>query len=66
VLVLPQGEPFVVKNFFADFERHDLGPAFHERDYDGTRRTAFLTEALWASARRLRTATPGAASTSRS
>jgi hypothetical protein len=46
-LVLPQGERFVVKNLFADFKRHDLGPAFHERDYDGTRRTEFLTEALW-------------------
>jgi hypothetical protein len=46
-LVLPQGEPFVVKNFFADFKRHDLGPAFHERDYDGSRRTEFLTEPLW-------------------
>jgi hypothetical protein len=46
-LVLPQGEAFVVRNFFADFKRHDLGPAFHERDYDGTRRTEFLTEPLW-------------------
>jgi Di-haem oxidoreductase, putative peroxidase len=46
-LVLPEGEPFVVKNLFADFKRHDLGPAFHEREYDGTRRTEFLTEALW-------------------
>jgi hypothetical protein len=46
-LVLPKGETFVVKNFFADFKRHDLGPAFHERDYDGSRRTEFLTEPLW-------------------
>jgi hypothetical protein len=46
-LVLPTAQPFVVKNFFADFKRHDLGPAFHEREYDGTLQTEFLTEALW-------------------
>jgi hypothetical protein len=46
-LILPMGERFVVRNFFADFKRHDLGPNFHERDYDGTRRTQFLTEPLW-------------------
>jgi hypothetical protein len=45
--ILPEGEPFVVENIFTDFRRHDLGPAFHERNFDGTRRTAFLTEALW-------------------
>ena len=36
-----------MKNIFADFKRHDLGPAFHERNYDGTLQTEFLTEALW-------------------
>jgi hypothetical protein len=46
-LVLPKGEPFAVKNVFTDFKRHDLGPNFHEREYDGTQRTEFLTEALW-------------------
>jgi len=46
-LVLPAAQSFVVKNFFADFKRHDLGPAFHEREYDGTMQTEFLTEALW-------------------
>jgi len=40
-------QPFVVKNFFADLKRHDLGPAFHERNYDGTTTTQFLTEPLW-------------------
>jgi hypothetical protein len=44
---LPSGSPFVVRNIFTDFKRHDLGPAFHERDYDGTVRTRFLTTALW-------------------
>jgi CxxC motif-containing protein (DUF1111 family) len=43
----PSGEPFLVRNIFTDFKRHDLGPAFHERDYDGTVRTKFLTTPLW-------------------
>jgi hypothetical protein len=46
-LLVPAGDSFVVEDIFADFRRHDLGPAFHERNYDGTRRTEFLTEALW-------------------
>jgi hypothetical protein len=43
----PKGEPFVVENIFTDFKRHDLGEAFHEREYDGTLQTEFLTEPLW-------------------
>ena len=43
----PSGGPFVVRNIFTDFKRHDLGPSFHEREYDGTVRTKFLTTALW-------------------
>jgi CxxC motif-containing protein (DUF1111 family) len=39
--------PFVVRNIFTDFKRHDLGPNFHELNYDGTIRTEFLTTALW-------------------
>jgi hypothetical protein len=39
-----------VRNIFTDFKRHDLGPAFYERGYDGTLRTAFLTTALWGAA----------------
>ena len=27
-------------NFFTDLKRHDLGPGFHERNYDGTTQTA--------------------------
>ena len=38
---------FVVQNIYTDFKRHDLGPAFHEREYDGTIRRQFLTTALW-------------------
>ena len=43
----PQGNEFLVKNFFADFKRHDLGPAFWERNFDGTLQKEFLTEPLW-------------------
>jgi hypothetical protein len=43
----PSARSFVVQHIFSDFKRHDLGPAFHERDYDGTLRTEFLTTALW-------------------
>jgi Di-haem oxidoreductase, putative peroxidase len=38
---------FAVRNIYTDFKRHDLGPAFHEREYDGTIRRQFLTTALW-------------------
>jgi mono/diheme cytochrome c family protein len=43
----PAAAPFVVRNIFTDFKRHDLGPGFHERNYDGTMRTHFVTTALW-------------------
>jgi di-heme oxidoreductase (putative peroxidase) len=43
----PSGQPFLVRNIFADFKRHDLGPAFHERNFNGTVTTAFMTEPLW-------------------
>ena len=46
-LILPEQNQFVVKNFFSDLKRHDLGPAFHERDYDGSLVTEFVTEPLW-------------------
>jgi hypothetical protein len=32
----PAGDSFVVENIFTDLKRHDLGPAFHERQYDGS------------------------------
>jgi cytochrome c peroxidase len=44
---VPRGGPFVVRNVFTDFKRHDLGPQFHEREYDGTVRREFLTTPLW-------------------
>jgi cytochrome c peroxidase len=46
-LKLPAQRPFVVRNFFADFKRHDLGPNFHERNYEGTFTERFMTEPLW-------------------
>lgn len=46
-LLVPDQEVFVVENVYTDFKRHDLGEAFHEREYDGTFQTDFLTEALW-------------------
>ncbi len=38
---------FEVREIYADFKMHDLGPAFHERNFDGSVTTQFLTEPLW-------------------
>jgi len=46
-LIEPQGQPFLVEDIFTDFKRHDLGPALHERNFDGTIQNLFITEALW-------------------
>lgn len=43
----PQMKPFVVKHFYSDLKRHDLGPAFWERNYNGTYQKEFVTEPLW-------------------
>ena len=43
----PLQRSFVVRNFFADMKRHDLGPAFYERNYNGTITQQFMTEPLW-------------------
>jgi CxxC motif-containing protein (DUF1111 family) len=45
--LIPRGGSFLVKNIFADLKRHDLGPAFHERLYNGELFTQFVTEPLW-------------------
>lgn len=45
--LLPKGERFIVRNFYSDLKRHDLGPAFHEREFDGTVVKEFVTEPLW-------------------
>jgi len=46
-LKVPSQQSFVVHNFFADMKRHDLGPNFHERNYDGSMQNLFMTEPLW-------------------
>lgn len=45
--LLPIGNSFLVENIYTDFKRHDLGEAFHERNYDGTLHMEFMTEPLW-------------------
>ena len=46
-LKLPKLGSFLVKNIYTDFKLHDLGPNFHERNYDGSMQKKFLTTALW-------------------
>jgi hypothetical protein len=46
-LIQPAYQPFVVTDIYTDFKRHDLGPNFYERNYDGTTQTVFLTRPLW-------------------
>jgi len=46
-LKLPALNPFLVKDIFTDFKRHDLGPSFYERNYDGTFQKEFVTRPLW-------------------
>lgn len=43
----PSLEPFVVRNFFADLKRHDVGAGFYEIQYDNSINTEFMTEPLW-------------------
>ncbi len=43
----PLGGQFIVKDIYADFKRHDLGPNFWERNFDGTLTKEFMTEPLW-------------------
>jgi hypothetical protein len=43
----PLLQPFLVKGLYTDFKRHDLGPNFRERNYDGTFQSQFMTRALW-------------------
>ncbi|MGE0488619.1 MAG: di-heme oxidoredictase family protein [Vulcanimicrobiota bacterium] len=39
--------PNTVRGVYSDFRQHDLGPAFHELQFDGTVRTHFRTPPLW-------------------
>ena len=43
----PIGARFVVHDFYSDLKRHDLGPNFWERNFDGTFRKEFMTTPLW-------------------
>ena len=43
----PKLRPFLVRNILTDFKRHDLGPNFHERNWDGSLQKEFLTRPLW-------------------
>lgn len=43
----PLQQAFVVERIFTDLKRHDLGLAFHERNFDGSVTTAFMTTPLW-------------------
>lgn len=45
--LVPNRTRFLVENIFADFRRHDLGPNFWERNYDGIVQKEFMTEPLW-------------------
>jgi len=38
---------FLVTDFFSDLKRHDLGPSFWERQFDGSVQKEFVTEPLW-------------------
>lgn len=44
---IPNRNSFMIRNFYADLKRHDLGPNFFERNYDGTLQRQFMTEPLW-------------------
>ncbi len=46
-LKVPNGDPFLVENIFADLKRHDLGPNYWEKNHDGTIQKEFITEPLW-------------------
>ncbi|HET6519017.1 MAG TPA: di-heme oxidoredictase family protein [Geminicoccaceae bacterium] len=46
-LLLPAEEPFLVRNIFTDLKRHDLGPDFWERNFNGTLQKEHVTEPLW-------------------
>jgi Di-haem oxidoreductase, putative peroxidase len=43
----PLLQPFLVRDIFTDLKRHDLGPNFHELDFDGAVTTHFMTTPLW-------------------
>ena len=46
-LKLPKEGSFMVRNIFSDLKRHDVGPGFYERNYNGSLQKDFLTTPLW-------------------
>ena len=42
-----RGAAVEVRGLYSDLLHHDLGPAFHELQYDGSRITSFRTAPLW-------------------
>ncbi len=46
-LRIPAQGRFVVHNLYADLKRHNLGPKFWERNFDGSLQREFMTEPLW-------------------
>lgn len=43
----PKQQSFLVTDIYTDFKRHDVGPGFYERNYDGTITRQFMTRPLW-------------------
>jgi mono/diheme cytochrome c family protein len=43
----PAAGGYLVRNLFTDLKRHDVGPAFYERNFDGSLQTTFMTTPLW-------------------
>jgi mono/diheme cytochrome c family protein len=43
----PAAGGFLVRNIFTDLKRHDVGPAFYERNFDGSLQKTFMTTPLW-------------------
>jgi hypothetical protein len=46
-LAAPQRGPFKIEGLYSDFLHHDLGPDFHEVQFDGSVIKAFRTAPLW-------------------
>jgi hypothetical protein len=43
----PRRRPFMIRGVYSDFRTHDLGPAFHQLQFDGSTLTRFRTTPLW-------------------
>ncbi len=47
VVRIEPGKPFLVRGLYSDLLQHDLGPAFHEVQFDGSVQRFFRTAPLW-------------------